>query len=223
MSAPPVPGLLSLVTLVSAVVLGDTIFYSAITPLLPAYAEELGLSKTGAGLLEASYAAGTLVAAVPAGVLAARVGVRRTVLTGLALLGVSSLVFGLARSVVLLDAARFAQGVGGACSWAGALAWLVRRAPADRRGELIGPDTVNTMPDATVDASRDHATAERTVDRDVQEAHDMMRRVREAGVDVDDIVSRQLVDEGVESFAKSFDSLIETIAEKASSLSPAAR
>jgi transaldolase len=89
--------------------------------------------------------------------------------------------------------------------------------------ELIGPDTVNTMPDQTIEAARDHATPERTVDEDVAGAHDLLKRVREAGVDLDDIVSRQLVDEGVASFAKSFDSLIETIGEKAASLSPAAR
>jgi transaldolase len=89
--------------------------------------------------------------------------------------------------------------------------------------ELIGPDTVNTMPDATIDAARDHATAARTVDKDVEEAHRVIERVREAGVDFDDIVARQLVDEGVKSFAKSFDSLIATIGEKAASLSAAAR
>jgi hypothetical protein len=51
-------------------------------------------------------------------------------------------------------------------------------------------------------------------------------RVRDgeaAGVDFDDIVGRELVDEGVKSFAASFTSLIDTITEKASSLSPAAR
>jgi transaldolase len=89
--------------------------------------------------------------------------------------------------------------------------------------ELIGPDTVNTMPDATIDAARDHATAARTVDVDVAGAHRVIERVKEAGIDFDDIVSHQLVDEGVASFAKSFDSLIEAISEKASSLSPAAR
>jgi transaldolase len=89
--------------------------------------------------------------------------------------------------------------------------------------ELIGPDTVNTMPDATIDASRDHATPARTVDAGVDEAHRVIERVREAGVDFDDIVARQLVDEGVKSFADSFDSLIATIGEKAASLSPAAR
>jgi predicted MFS family arabinose efflux permease len=132
------PGLKSLVALVSAIVLCDTIFYSAITPLLPTYADELDISKTGAGILEATYAAGTLLGAIPAGMLAARVGVRATVLLGLALLGISSFVFGVADSILVLDLARFLQGVGGACSWAGALAWLVARAPADRRGELIG-------------------------------------------------------------------------------------
>jgi predicted MFS family arabinose efflux permease len=132
------PGLKSLVVLVSAIVLCDTIFYSAITPLLPTYADEHGISKTGAGILEATYAAGTLIGAIPAGILAARVGVRATVLLGLALLGISSFVFGIADSIIVLDVARFMQGVGGACSWAGALAWLVALSPAARRGELIG-------------------------------------------------------------------------------------
>jgi transaldolase len=89
--------------------------------------------------------------------------------------------------------------------------------------ELIGPDTVNTMPNATIDASRDHATAARTVDANVDEAHRVIAAVKDAGIDFDDIVGRQLVDEGVKSFADSFDSLIATISEKASSLSPAAR
>jgi transaldolase len=89
--------------------------------------------------------------------------------------------------------------------------------------ELIGPDTVNTMPDATIEAARDHATPARTVDKDVDQAHEALRRVREAGIDFDDIVSRQLVDEGVRSFADSFDSLIDTIGKKAAELSPAAR
>jgi transaldolase len=89
--------------------------------------------------------------------------------------------------------------------------------------ELIGPDTVNTMPDPTIEAARDHATPARTVDSGFEEAHRVIDRVREAGIDFDDIVSRQLEDEGVKAFAKSFDSLIDTISEKAASLSPAAR
>jgi transaldolase len=89
--------------------------------------------------------------------------------------------------------------------------------------ELIGPHTVNTMPDATIEAARDHATAERTVDRGVEEAHALMNELREAGVDFDDIVDRQLVDEGVESFSKSYDSLLGTLERKASDLAGAAR
>jgi transaldolase len=89
--------------------------------------------------------------------------------------------------------------------------------------ELIGPDTVNTMPDATIEAARDHATPERTVDRDVQGAHALVNELREIGVPFDDIVSRQLVDEGVESFAKSYESLLEALERKAAELSPASR
>ena len=124
--------------LVAAVILVDTMFYAAITPLLPEYSEDLGLSKTGAGILSASYAAGTLAAALPSGWLAARIGFKKAMLVGLALLGVSSVVFAFAQSVVLLDIARFAEGVGGACAWTGGLAWLIAAAPVDRRGELIG-------------------------------------------------------------------------------------
>ena len=87
--------------------------------------------------------------------------------------------------------------------------------------ELIGPDTVNTMPDATIEAARDHASAERTIDRDVDAARDLMRALGEAGVDLDDIVLRQLVDEGVEAFAASYESLLETLAEKGQRLAPA--
>jgi MFS family permease len=124
--------------LVAAVILVDTMFYAAITPLLPQYADDLGLSKSGAGILSAAYAAGTLTAALPSGWLAAKIGFQKAMLVGLALLGISSVVFAFAQSVALLDAARFAEGVGGACAWTGGLAWLIAAAPAERRGELIG-------------------------------------------------------------------------------------
>ncbi|MEA2180695.1 MAG: transaldolase [Solirubrobacteraceae bacterium] len=81
--------------------------------------------------------------------------------------------------------------------------------------ELIGPDTVNTMPDATIEAARDHATVARTVDKDLEAAHKLIDDIKEAGVDFEEIVGRELVDEGVEAFAKAFDSMIDTIEEKA--------
>ncbi len=124
--------------LVAAVVLVDTMFFAAITPLLPEYSEELGLSKTAAGVLSASYAAGVLLGTFPGSILAARVGVRPTVMAGMLLMAVSGLVFAFANDIVLLDAARFLQGAGGAFAWIGGFSWLVTAAPAERRGELIG-------------------------------------------------------------------------------------
>ena len=84
--------------------------------------------------------------------------------------------------------------------------------------ELIGPDTVNTLPDATLEAARDHATVARTVDEDVDAARADIQALKDAGVDFDHIVDVQLVEEGVASFAKSYDEMIASIAEKARSV-----
>ncbi len=127
-----------LLILASAMVFFDVTFYSAIAPLLPSYVAEFGLSKAEAGILSASYAAGTLVASLPAGLAATRVGPRRSVIGGLLLLGFSSLAFGFARDIALLDLARFTQGVAGALIWSGALTWLITTAPSDVRGSVIG-------------------------------------------------------------------------------------
>jgi predicted MFS family arabinose efflux permease len=127
-----------LLVLACAIVFVDTVFYAAITPLLPHFEHEYGLSKSAAGILTAAYPAGTLAGAIPGGYLAARAGVRATVLLGLALMVLSSLAFAFAGSIGVLDCARFVQGIGGAASWAGALAWVASAAPRDRRGEMIG-------------------------------------------------------------------------------------
>ena len=128
----------ALLLFVGTVVFVDTMFFAAVVPLLPRLSDEFELTKTAAGVLGGSYAAGTLALAIPAGIAAARFGVRRIVVLGLSLIVVSAIVFGLAQDAVVLTAARFAQGIGGACTWAGSLAWLVGLAPAERRGELIG-------------------------------------------------------------------------------------
>jgi MFS family permease len=124
--------------LVAAVVLVDTMFFAAVAPLLPHYSDELDLSKTAAGVLTAAYPAGTFAGSLPGGWLAARWGVKPTLVCGIALLGVTSLVFGFANHIVLLDVARFVQGVGGAFMWAAGMAWLVSATPPERRGEVIG-------------------------------------------------------------------------------------
>jgi MFS family permease len=127
-----------LVLVVGAVVLVDTMFYAAIAPLLPALAHEFRLSKLSAGVLTASYAVGMLVGSLPGGLLAARVGPKRAVYVGLTLLGASTLAFGFVQSAVGLGVARFVEGVGGACSWAGGLAWIVAESREERRGAMIG-------------------------------------------------------------------------------------
>ena len=86
---------------------------------------------------------------------------------------------------------------------------------------LIGPDTVNTMPEGTIEATRDHGVAARTIDVKVDAAAEHMAELRRIGVDLDRILVHELVDEGVESFTKSFESLIATIADKARELAPA--
>jgi predicted MFS family arabinose efflux permease len=127
-----------LVLVVGAVAFLDTTFYAVIAPLLPQLTHELRLSKLSAGVMTAGYPIGMLVASLPGGILAARVGPRLTVMLGLLLLACSTIAFGLVHSAAALDLARVVEGVGGACSWAGGIAWIVAEAPVDRRGEMIG-------------------------------------------------------------------------------------
>src|SRR3954469_2309626 len=127
-----------LLFLASAMIFLDVAFFAAIAPLLPGYVDDLGLSKAEAGVLSAAYAAGTLLGSLPAGVVASRMGPRKTVIYGLLLLGCASLVFGFAEQILLLDASRFIQGIAGALIWSGALTWLITAAPEEKRGSIIG-------------------------------------------------------------------------------------
>ena len=117
-----------LLLLTGAIVLVDTMFFTALTPLLPHYVDKLDLGKAGAGALQAMYPAGALVAAIPSGIVVAHLGVKRAVLIGLVLLAATTVAFGLASSVWALDVARnlFTRLAGGG-----------RRAPS--AGGLPGP------------------------------------------------------------------------------------
>ena len=83
--------------------------------------------------------------------------------------------------------------------------------------ELIGPDTVNTLPDATIEAFADHGTLARRVDADVDEAEAAWQGLADVGIDLAD-VGETLEREGVTSFQKSFDELLDALTTKAAEL-----
>jgi MFS family permease len=127
-----------LLLLVSSIIFVDALLFTALTPLVPGYADEFDLSKAGAGLLVGAYGAGALFGGIPGGLAAARFGPKRAVVGGLLLLSVASFAFAAADGAAALGAARFVQGISSTATWAGALAWISVAAPRARRGEFIG-------------------------------------------------------------------------------------
>jgi MFS family permease len=127
-----------LLILVCTVVFVDAMLFGALTPLVPGYADEFGLSKTGAGLLVAGFGIGALFGGIPGGLAAMRWGPKAAVVAGLGLLAASSFAFAAADGPWALGLARFVQGLSSTITWAGALAWLTMATPRNRRGELIG-------------------------------------------------------------------------------------
>jgi transaldolase len=81
--------------------------------------------------------------------------------------------------------------------------------------QLIGPDTINTVPLETIDAYRDHGDPKLRLEQDVKEANWIMARLPELGISIDK-VTRQLEDEGVKKFDEPFDKLMETLTKKSS-------
>ncbi len=127
-----------LAVLCAVLVFVDTMLYAALTPLLPHFAHDLGLSKARAGVLVASYAAGALAAGLAGGVTATRLGAQRAVLIGLTLMAFASVGFAFASGFWSLFAARLLQGAASGFTWAGAFAWLLAVVPRERRGQMIG-------------------------------------------------------------------------------------
>lgn len=127
-----------LLFLTCAIVLADTVFYAALTPLVPYFSEGLGLSKSAVGVLTGSFGAGVLLGSAPGAYAAAKLGAKPAALFGLALLALSSLLFGLSGEGWQLVLLRFVGGLGSAFSWVAAFTWLTARAPEERRGQMIG-------------------------------------------------------------------------------------
>jgi MFS family permease len=127
-----------LLALTCTIVLVDTIFYGTLTPLVPYFSEQFSLSKSAVGILSGAFGAGVLVGSAPGAYLASRAGVRVAAITGLVLMSLTSLAFGLADAAWVLVLARFVGGFGSSLSWVAAFTWLTARAPDERRGELIG-------------------------------------------------------------------------------------
>jgi predicted MFS family arabinose efflux permease len=125
-------------TIVNVIVFLDLVLMFAIVPLLPAYQRELDMSKAQAGLVVAAYSAAVLVASVPIGHWADRVGPHRMTVAGAGLLAVSTLGYAMVDGFWPLLAARAGQGLASAVSWTAGLAWLAAETSAGRRGERLG-------------------------------------------------------------------------------------
>lgn len=127
-----------LLILACSIVLVDTVFHSALVPLIPYFTDELGLSKLGVGILSGACGAGVLVGSVPAGYLVSKAGVKISAISGFAIFSITSVVFAFAESGWLLMLARFGEGFGSGFSWVAAFTWVITNTGSERRGQAIG-------------------------------------------------------------------------------------
>lgn len=88
--------------------------------------------------------------------------------------------------------------------------------------DLIGPDTVNTMPPATIEAFRDHGEVKRTIDTELDHERALIAELETLGISLSSVTDKLLVD-GLASFQKSFESLIARLGEKATAVARSAR
>jgi predicted MFS family arabinose efflux permease len=127
-----------LLFLACAVLLLEAFFSAVLTPLVPGYRRDLGLTEDATGVLVAAYSAGALLLAFPAGWFASRFNPRNAVILGLLGLSASSVLFGFADQIAWLDASRFFLGAFGALMWAGGISWVISSTPIATRGQVMG-------------------------------------------------------------------------------------
>src|SRR5580693_8647796 len=138
-----------LVSLMRIVLLFESALYSAVTPILPHYADTLHASKTAIGVLAAAYPAGLIPGAFLGFWVATRAGVRRTTVIGLVGFGLAVIAFGFGTSLVTLDVLRAIQGMFCGLIWCGGLSWVISVTPVQRRsrtlGSVLGAATFGTL------------------------------------------------------------------------------
>jgi MFS family permease len=127
-----------LLVLTSTILILESFLASVLTPLIPFYRRELGLSEGASGILVAAYAAGLLMASLPSGWVSSVFNPRKAVVTGLIGISASTIAFGFADEIAALDISRFFMGAFGALMWAGSVSWMVSATERDRRGQVMG-------------------------------------------------------------------------------------
>jgi MFS family permease len=116
----------------------DSLGYGIVVPFLPQYALSLGASDLDLGIIFSSYALVQLVTAVPFGLMSDRYGRRWFMISGMLLLGVASLVYPLAQSVLMISACRAIQGLAASATWSSAIALVADTFPGRDKGEKLG-------------------------------------------------------------------------------------
>jgi len=116
----------------------DSLGYGIVVPFLPQYALSLGASDLDLGIIFSSYALVQLVTSVPFGLMSDRYGRRWFMISGMLLLGVASLVYPLAQSVLMISACRAIQGLAASATWSSAIALVADTFPGRDKGEKLG-------------------------------------------------------------------------------------
>lgn len=124
--------------LVCTVVFVDAMLFAAIIPLIPVLSDRLELGTLGAGVIVGAYGAGAVLAGIPSGHLAERIGPKSAVVVGMLSLAAATVAFAFADTALTVGVARLVQGVASAISWSGALSWLTLSTPRERRGQALG-------------------------------------------------------------------------------------
>lgn len=127
-----------LLALVCMVIFVDSLGYGVIVPVMPVYANDLGISELGLGMLFASYALGNIVTAVPFGAFSDRVGRRPFLVFGMLAMAGAFVLYAYSTTYVSLFLSRFLDGVTAAANWSVGLAIIADIYPVGERGERMG-------------------------------------------------------------------------------------